>query len=321
MRLASRLLLFAALATSAPLAARDPVTPEQRIGRLERQVRQVQKQVFPKGQPADTAGVDDDPAATKDSVDTLAARLDAVERQMADLVRTSEENTHRLSVMETDLARQRAETDSRFKALEGGAAAAAAPSDATTAPGTDASAPAPQPVADTTPTDSGPPPRPRPKIETGRPVKTTITTTTVSDAPVPPGTPGFDAAGEAAYNAGFDLWTAKKYDEAITQLRAMASSFPGHRKVSWANNLIGRALLDKGEPRAAAEALLANYRGNKAGERAPDSLYYLGQALMKLKQPTQACKAYAELDEVYGTTIRPALKALLPAARAQAKCS
>ena len=38
-----------------------------------------------------------------------------------------------------------------------------------------------------------------------------------------------------------------------------------------------------------------------AGERAPDSLYYLGQALMKLGQPAQACNAYAELDEVYGS--------------------
>ena len=63
--------------------------------------------------------------------------------------------------------------------------------------------------------------------------------------------------------------------------------------MSYANNLIGRALLDKGDARAAAEALLANYRNNPGGERAPDSLFYLGQALMKLGQTAQACKAYA----------------------------
>ena len=100
----------------------------------------------------------------------------------------------------------------------------------------------------------------------------------------------------------------------------MASSFPGHRRVSWANNLTGRALLDKGQPRAAAEALLANYRANPKGERAPDSLFYLGKALVKLGQPAQACKAYAELNDVYGSTMRPALKAMIPAARAEAKC-
>ena len=39
-------------------------SPEQRIDRLERQVQQMQRQVFPKGRPADTAGFADDPAAT-----------------------------------------------------------------------------------------------------------------------------------------------------------------------------------------------------------------------------------------------------------------
>ena len=100
----------------------------------------------------------------------------------------------------------------------------------------------------------------------------------------------------------------------------MASSFPGHRRVSWANNLAGRALLDKGQPRAAAEALLANYRSNPKGERAPDSLFYLGQSLMALKQPGQACKAYAELEDVYGSTMRPQLRELLPAAKQDAGC-
>jgi len=315
MRLAITLLFLSALTIAAPLAARDPATPEQRLGRLEHQVRQVQRQVFPKGQPADTAGFTDDPAATKDSVDTLTARMDAVERQLADLVRTSEENTNRLSVMETDLARLRADNDARFKAVEGGGSSAA-PGDPTTAPLLDAQ-PAIQPPRAEPSSDSGPPPRPRPKVETGPPAKAPPATTPIA---VTPGTAGFDAAGEAAYTAGFDLWTAKKYDPAITQLRAMASSFPGHRKVSWASNLVGRALLDKGQPRAAAEALLANYRGNPKGERAPDSLYYLGQSLVKLNQASQACKAYAELEEVYGSTIRPALKSLLPKARADAKC-
>ena len=126
---------------------------------------------------------------------------------------------------------------------------------------------------------------------------------------------------EAAYDEGYQLWMAKKYDQAVTSLRAMASSFPGHRRVSWANNLIGRALLDKGQPRAAAEALLANYRANPKGERAADSLYYLGQSLMKLGQAGQACKAYSELEEVYGTSMRAELKRLLPTAKSEAACN
>ena len=60
---------------------------------------------------------------------------------------------------------------------------------------------------------------------------------------------------------------------------------------------------------------------NPAGERAPDSLLYLGQALMQLGQTAQACKAYQELDAVYGAKIRPDLKKLEADAKTQAQCS
>ena len=79
-------------------------------------------------------------------------------------------------------------------------------------------------------------------------------------------------------------------------------------------------LLDSGQARAAADALLANYRKNPKGERAPDSLYYLGQALMKLGQPGQACKAYSELDAVYGGKLRPDLNKLVNDAKSEAQC-
>ncbi|MBA3668311.1 MAG: tetratricopeptide repeat protein [Sphingomonas sp.] len=294
-------LAAAAFALTPAAAQRRPPTPEQRIDRLEKQVRQVQKQVFPKGQPADTAGFSDDPAATQDAVSTLGGRLDAVERQMSDLVRQSEENGNRLGVMEADLARLRADQDRRLRAIEQGAAPDATGKAEPSGQTTD------EPVqAAEQPTDS-PPPASRPKIETPR-----------AKPPVDESDP--NAAAEAAYDAGFQLWTAKKYDAAIASLKAMAAKYPDHRRVSWANNLIGRSMLDKGQPRAAAEALLANYRRDPKGERAQDSLFYLGKSLVKLGQPSQACKAYGELEEVYGATLRAPLKVDLPAAKAEAKC-
>ena len=117
------------------------------------------------------------------------------------------------------------------------------------------------------------------------------------------------------------MWEAGQYDQAISALKAFTAAYPKHRRSSYANNLIGRALLDKGDARGAANALLANYRTNPSGERAQDSLYYLGQALMKLGQPAQACKAYAELDAVYGAKVRPDLKKIEGEAKAQAQCS
>ena len=298
---------LAALSLAPAEAQRRQPTPEQRIERLEKQVRQVQGRVFPKGQPADTAGVSDDPAATITITNQLSNRLDAIEQQMAQLIRATEENGNRLSTMEAELARARADQEQRIRALERGG-------DGTSADDGVTGSEEPAETTASDPLDAAPPPS-RPKVETAR-AKALST-----PASVKPDDANFEAAGEEAYDRGFQLWNSGRYDEAITSLRAMASSFPGHRRVSWANNLTGRALLDKGQPRAAAEALLANYRGNPKGERAPDSLFYLGQALVKLGQPAQACKAYGELEEVYGSTLRAQLKHMLPSARLEAKCA
>jgi hypothetical protein len=42
---------------------------------------------------------------------------------------------------------------------------------------------------------------------------------------------------------------------------------------------------------------------------------------MKLNQADQACKAYGELEAVYGGSIRGELQRLLPAAKEDAGCS
>ena len=297
MRLPLLATLTATLAlTAIPAMAQRQTTPEQRIDRLEKQVRQMSRQVFPKGQPADTSGFSDEPAASLTQANQLSSRLDSIESQMSQVVRASEENGNRLATLEAELARLRADQDRRLRALENGRGE----SGSGDGPATETDAP---PETDAQPEAEEPPPPPRPRTETRR----------------PSADPALSGA-EAAYDAGFRLWEARKYDPAIAALRRMVAAYPGDRRVSWANNLIGRSLLDQGQHRQAAEILLANYRGNKAGERAPDSLYYLGQASLKLGQPTQACKAYAELENAYGASMRPALRNLLPAARAEARC-
>ena len=282
---------------SVSASAQRVATPEQRIDRLEKQVRQVQRQVFPRGEPADTAGFSDDPAATQTSVRSLDQRLATLERQLSDILRQSEETGHRAAQLEVEITRLRTDQDSRLRALEAGAAATAAVS-----------------VPDEVTGGSQPPvtrPRTEPIVATRSPVITPPATT------VPPA----EDPAEIAYDEGYQLWRSGKFDQAITALRAFSAAYPRHRRASWANNLTGRALLDKGQARPAAEALLANYRANPRGERAADSLYYLGQALMKLGQPGQACKAYSELEAVYGASIRGELRGLLPSAKAQANCS
>jgi TolA-binding protein len=306
--LAASAALVSLLPASSALAQRQPPSPEQRIQRLERQVDEMQRRVFPKGRPADTAGYSDDPAATQSSVITLNQRLDALERQMTDLLRQAEENNNHLRSLETGIGQLKADQEQRIQALEQRMTAAetAPPAAAPTGDATATTTPAkPKPASSKT---SATPPKP-----TGDTSSAATTGTDVTAAATDP--------GEDAYSEGFHLWEAGKYDEAISTLKSFVAAYPKHKRVSYANNLIGRALLDKGDARAAAQALLANYRNDPGGERAPDSLYYLGQALTKLGQPGQACKAYAELDAVYGAKVRPDLKKLETDAKTQAQCS
>jgi TolA-binding protein len=250
--------------------------------------------VFPRGRPADTAGFADDPAATQSSVANLSERLNSLERQLAEILRQTEENGNRIQTVEAEFGRARTEQDRRLRELETFVASAAAQ-------------PQPQPVITQ--------PAPGTPNATVRPPATSTPTPSTNGPAIAAADPGEDA-----YSEGFRLWQAGQHAQAITALRAFTSAFPRHRRVSWANNLVGRAMLDQGQPRAAAEALLANYRSNPRGERAPDSLYYLGQALLKLGQPTQACNAYAELEEVYGARLRDELKRMIPGAKAEAQC-
>lgn len=231
------------------------------------------------------------PSATQASVINLDNRIVALERQLADMLRAEEENSRRIAQLEATLQTEREASSSRIAALEARLASGLATSaQASVEPAVEKK---PQLAAVTT---------------TSKPKPIAAVAMTDNDP------------AEEAYDTGYQLWKSGKYDAAIGALRAFSSSYPNHRRTSWANNLAGRAMLDKGEPRAAAEVLLANYRGNPKGERAADSLFYLGQSLTKLDQPTQACKAYAELEAVYGSTMRADLQKMLPDAKAQAKC-
>jgi len=296
------------LASASAHAQRQaPATPEQRIDRLEKQIQQVQRQVFPKGRPANTAGFADDPAATQSSVVNLDQRLDALEKQVSDLIRQSEENGNRLRTIETGIGQLKTDQDQRIAAIEQRLSEAPPPASTASEVAPVTTAPAKgKPATSKTPPKKTAETEPAPAA--GGPAATD-TAATATDS------------GEEAYSQGFRLWQAGQYDQAIEALKAFTAAYPKHRRVSYANNLIGRSLLSKGENRDAAAIFLSNYRGNPGGERAADSLYYLGQAAMQLGQPGQACKVYAEFDAIYGTKARADLKKQVSDGKAQAQCN
>jgi TolA-binding protein len=128
------------------------------------------------------------------------------------------------------------------------------------------------------------------------------------------------ASAEEAYNAGYRLWDQRRYGEAQAALEAAADRYPSGRWISWTRNLLGRAYLDDGKPATAARILLANYQENPRGDRAADSLFYLGQALTRLNRRTEACRVYDELARVY-PDVREQVGSQIPQARRAARCA
>lgn len=337
LRLAGAALMAATAATAvilpAPVAAQDAATAEARIKKIEAEVRALQRKVFPGGdgkffEPQITPGTQGSatgtaPAATgapaTTAVTDILVRLDALETQLRLMTARSEEQANSLSLMEQ-----------RLVALE---TAANAP--ITTAP-TAAFTPAPtgpvlQPAATVTaaattpavkpPVQTMPAPKPAPT-----PAPTTAPTMGAPSAARLAAVqaiakPQTTDVGDDEYSYGFRLWNAGLFPEARQQLTKYVEAYPSHAKISYGRNLLGRAFLDDKMPEDAARWFLKNYQANKAGERAPDSLLYLGVSMVAMKDTKRACIALAEFADTYPLVAAGRLATDYQAIRAKVKCS
>jgi TolA-binding protein len=283
------LMLMASVAAPALAQRGDPL--DRRVDRLETQLRAVQRRVFPNGQPVEPEiGARPGPVAgdnlSGDALANLSARVDAIEAQLRTLTGQVEESNNRSRQVEDQISRLRAELSARIERIEAPAAASLVES----------------PPAATTAS--------RRQRAAADPPAATIAAPAAEAGP---------ASAEEAYNAGFRLWNEHRYGEAQAALEAAATRYPTGRWISWTRNLQGRAYLDDNKPATAARILLANYQDNPRGERAADSLYYLGQALTRLNRRPEACRVYDELASVY-PTMREELRRRIPQARTDARC-
>jgi TolA-binding protein len=289
--------------TAMPAVAQRADTVERRVDRLEQQVRAVQRRVFPDGNvPVEPEIGPAGPVrpggnVSGDALSTLTSRVDAVETQLRALTGQVEENGYRTRQLEEQVARLRTDLQARLDRVEQQAEPAPAPA---------AAAPAPREA----------PPRATPRRE---PRAEPAAAPPPVAAPAAAPAAATDAA-EEAYNAGYRLWDQRRFAEAQTALDAAATRYPNSRWASWSRNLQGRAYLDDDKPATAARILLANYQDNPRGERAADSLYFLGQALTRLERRPEACRVYDELAQVY-PNMRDYIRTRLPAARTAARCT
>lgn len=299
-----RILGVGALLAATPVVAQS-TDVDARIDRLERQLRAVQRTVFPNGEPVQpqTGPAAATPVGTP-AASPLAdvnARLDAMEKSLASLTGQIEQQGNRLRLVEEASRARDAAAPTPSAAAPGTADTTSAPASATSG-----NTAASEPAAMVSPAAS----EAAQRTEDAR--KAAVAAIEV---------PVTGDAGEDLYTYGYRLYAAKLYPEAQAVLKSFATKYPKHRRASFAQNLLGRAYLDEGKPGLAVNALFANYQTNPRGERAAESLTWLGQALLQLNQADKACQVYAELDQVYGARLTPELKARATKGRADARCA
>jgi TolA-binding protein len=323
MRLAIIALMLAGTAAPALAQSQDMALPG-RVDRLEHQMHAVQRKVFPGANPEyfepqitpQAAPPPESGTPAGSAVSDLTQRVSALEQQVQQLTNQAEQNDHRLDMIEQQYSKMKGDTDYRLNALEGhGAPPPGAPDTGGTPP------PIVQSNGSTPP--FGPAGR---KPVAGTPAPTMsdessgeATPPVAGPGPIPTLVKTGDPA-EDQYMLGYTLWSQKRYADAETQLKAVVAKYPKHKRASYAQNLLGRAYMDDNQPAEAAKAFYTSYKSFPRGERAPDSLYYLGQTLQRLKKNSDACQAYGEFQDVYGPTANATLKARVAQARIDAKC-
>ena len=301
-------LALAAPAT-APLWAQTSGETEVRIRKVESEVAALQRAVFPgsdgrffpqvqSGQPASTQP--GSPASVPNA--DMLARMDALEGQVARLTAQVEEDHNRIDKFSARLA-----------AIETGVKAPAVPDPAgstSTNSNLAAMGAAPKPV----PAAAAAKPVVKPAAASDAAAKRVAAVSAVQK-------PKTRDAGDDEYSYGFRLWEAKFFPESEQQLKMFLQKYPKHSRTSYARNLLGRNYLDDANAREAAGWFLQNYKLEPKGDRAPDSLLLLGEAMRQMGDSKRGCVALKQFAATFPAEAVGRLKAQYDATSAGLKCN
>lgn len=311
------------LTAPVPAIAQDR-NDEARLRKIEAEIRALQRSVFPGGDgryfepqirstetsgPADPAGK---PSTT--AVTDILARLDAIEQQMQRLTALTEENTNSIALLDTRIAALEASGRSggSVAATGGSATPSTMPTPerdraATGATNTNLAVMTGGQASASTPPPASQPPASGPSAARLAAVQA-ITK------------PQTDDPADDEYSYGFRLWSAGFYPEARQQLSRFVEQYPNHWRATWGRNLLGRAFLDDGMPEEAARWFLRNYQADKTAARAPDSLLYLAESMIAMKDTKRACIALAEFGDTYAAVASGRLANEYEANRRKVRC-
>lgn len=250
-----------------------------RLDRLERDVNQLQRQVYQGAYqnvaPSGTPRVPAAPTAQTALSNELA--ISQLEDEMRSLNGQIEEINYNLNQLKNRLDRLSNDVDMRFSQIEhgapppGGTPFAQAPAAAVPPPPPPGAAAA---FAGSATAPDQPPASP----------------SSAGSGVLPSGTP------QEQYNQAFGLLRRADYPAAEQALRAFVQRYPNSPLAGNAQYWLGETYYVRKDYKNAATAFAEGYRKYPKSPKAADGLLKLGMTLGNLGQKTDACKAFSRLD-------------------------
>ena len=274
--------LLAVGLSGSPARADDLRPVLDRIDRLERDLNQVQRQVY-RGQTT-TQAPGGDSSGGGGALDA-SVRMDQLEAQMRTLTGQLEEIQYGMSQLSTKLEKMQADNEVRFQQLEGHGGA----------PSADAGVPPPPPTLKRSANGSE---------DTSRsaPASGTLGVAAPPDAGAPPNAqqaanvslPNGSALDQ--YNYAFGLLRESDYKSAEGAFKAFLQKHPNDPLSSNAQYWLGETYFARNDYQQAASAFAEGYQRNPQGPKAEDNLLKMGISLGNSGKKQEACFSFARLE-------------------------
>jgi tol-pal system protein YbgF len=272
---------------------RDLQPLADRLNRLERDMNQLQRQVY-RGSSPSGAPVPMTPADSGTAVN-VELRMDQLESQMRNLTGKVEEVTYNIDQLRQRVDKLASDVDMRLTALEhpgGGTTTPAGGNPAGTAaapPGEKPSSPANSSNPAVAPSRGGVLTAPSGEAAP------TAARTPPTGGPLPTGSP------QEQYNYAFGLLRQADYPAAEEALRSFIQRYPTNPLAGNAQYWLGETFYVRKDYAHAASAFAEGYKKYPQSSKSADNLLKLGMSLGNLGQKKEACLTLHQLEKDFPT--------------------
>ncbi len=273
--------LSAMLALSlAPAWSADVDDLEDKLERVERDLRELQYDVHKGNPPAGSGGLAGGPAG---GVSQGGARLNDMEQSLRELRGQVESLSFQVKQLTEQLDIARKESNYRLGALEGGAPASALPPAGSVAAPAAKTTGANPPVALTTGSNqAGKKPGTLGSIPANEPIADDI-------GPSP----------QDQYDGAVDLLSRAQYGEAQQAFRAFVAANPTNQLAGPAQYWVGDIAFTQKDYQGSAKAFAAVLKSYAKTPKAPEAMLKLGLSLLELGQKKEGCTTLGALKVKY----------------------